>query len=323
MSIITLKVFSESEYKLAQELLSAKVASMLGRKMEEGDWDFVYCNAKNIPATSWSNLHIDINYNGIGVEHKMCRITKSGSILGECGTTKMHPAGTRSIRIPDEADPNKAMKDILEQYSELIETRTEAVKENSSDETADMRFGWLIWKDALDEFLYFEESMVKPNPDDYYATWNVTPARGARKESKSLWIFEKSSNKKKYSVTTTAGAKIQPYFDIPSPTDPNLYHFKVQGVSIDNGLIKVWLTKSTAKYLELLLGDLDSASVSKAIIDFKGTVNESSTEFIDALDIATPVEITEEAYKKLRTIYEPISDEYMLQQFAMDLGSTK
>jgi hypothetical protein len=253
----------------------------------------------------------------------MCRVTKTGSILEECGTTKMHPAGTRSIRIPDESDPDKAMKDILEQYSQLIETRTQAVKENSDTNSADMRFGWLIWKDTLDEFLYFEEEMIKPNPDDYYATWNVTPARGARKESKSLWIYEKSTDQKKYSVTTIAGAKIQPYFDIPSPADPNLYHFKVQGVSVGDGLIKVWLTKSTAKYLELLLGDLDSESISKAIIDFNGNPHEGTVDFVKAKDIATPVEITVEAYNKLKSIYSPISDEYLLQKFAIDLGSIK
>ena len=51
-----------------------------------------------------------------------------------------------------------------------------------------MRIGWLLWKDTLEEFLYFEESMLKPTISDYYAEWNITPARGARKESKSLWI---------------------------------------------------------------------------------------------------------------------------------------
>ena len=46
-------------------------------------------------------------------------------------------------------------------------------------------------------------------------------------------------------------------------------------------------------------------------------------QFVNASDVATAIEISTEAYKKLQTIYDPISDEYMLQQFAMDLGSTK
>ncbi len=269
MSIKSLQVFTEEEFAKANDLLSAKVATMLGRKMEEGDWDFVYCNSKSIPASDWSNLHIDINHNGLGVEHKMLRVTKAGSILNECGLSKMHPAGTRSIRIPIEDDPNKAMQNILQQYNELIETRTTAIRENSSDNSADIRIGWLLWKDSLDEFLYFEEEMTKPNPNDFFAKWNVTPARGARKESKSLWIYNKETGQKKYSVTTDAGAKIQPYFDVPTPDDINLYYFKVQGVYVDNGLVKVWLTRSTVKYLELLIGSLDTSELSKAIDNFQ------------------------------------------------------
>ncbi len=322
MTIKTLPVFTSKQKILATDLLSAKVATMLGRKMEEGDWDFVYCNSKNIPTSDWSNLHIDINHDGLGVEHKMLRVTKSGSILEQCGTTKMHPAGTRSIRIPDESDPNKAMAGILKQYGDLIDDRTKTVIENSKKKTADMRIGWLLWKDTLEEFLYFEEPMLKPTISDYHAEWNVTPARGARKESRSLWIYENSTGKKKYSVTTTAGAKIQPYFDVPAPNDPNLYHFKVQGVTIDGGLIKVWLTRSTAKYLELLLGSLEGDELSEAIDNFNpssiSTENISST----AEEIAVPVIVREESYKRLKTIFDPVSDEYIFQQLAVNLGES-
>lgn len=146
MTIKTLQVFSTEQKSIATDLLSAKVATMLGRKMEEGDWDFVYCNSKEIPITDWSNLHIDINHNGLGVEHKMLRVTKSGSILEQCGTTKMHPAGTRSIRLPDEIDPNVVMENILKQYSNLVDDRTNIVIKNSQNSMADMRIGWLLWK---------------------------------------------------------------------------------------------------------------------------------------------------------------------------------
>ena len=320
MTIKTLHAFSTEEKQLATDLLSAKVSTMLGRKMEEGDWDFVYCNTKKIPDSDWSNLHIDINHNGLGVEHKMLRIKKSGSILNECGTTKMHPSGTRSIRIPDETDPNKAMTNILGQYNDLIDNRTITVKKNSPNGTTDMRIGWLLWKETLEEFLYFEEEMIKPNPLDFYAEWNATPVRGARKESRSLWLYEKSTGKKKYSVTTSAGAKIQPYFDIPAPNDKNLYHFKVQGVSIEGGLIKVWLTRSTAKYLELLLGSLNTSDLSKAIDDYTPNHEGIETEISSADEIAVPVLIKESSYEKLKILFTPISDEYMFQQFAINLG---
>jgi hypothetical protein len=320
MTVKTLKVFSDSELEIAKDILSAKVATMLGRKMEEGDWDFVYCKAKKIPQTDWSNLHIDINHDGLGVEHKMLRVTKAGSVLDECGTTKMHPAGTRSIRIPNENDPNKVMANILTQYNELIDARANAVLVNTAKGSADMRIGWLLWKDTLDEFLYFEEEMSKPNPALFYAEWNITPARGSRKSSRSLWIYEKNTGKKKYSVTTTAGAKIQPYFDVPAPNDKNLYHFIVQGVHVDGGLVKVWLTRSTAKYLELLLGSLDSDVVSQAIDNFDPCRILDQTRVTEAETIAVPVLINESSYEKLRALYTPISDEYLLQQFAIHLG---
>ncbi|GLR65296.1 hypothetical protein [Marinospirillum insulare] len=320
MAVKTLEAFTEEEKNIAMDILSAKVSTMLGRKMEEGDWDFVYCNTKKIPETDWSNLHIDINHEGLGVEHKMLRVTKSGSILNECGTTKMHPAGTRSIRIPDESDPKKAMENILAQYNELIDTRSEAVKANSTNKSADMRIGWLLWKDTLDEFLYFEEEMTKPNVNDFYAEWSITPARGSRKSSRSLWVYEKESGKKKYSITTTAGAKIQPYFDVPAPNDENLYYFKVQGVLVDGGLVKVWLTKSTAKYLELLLGSLDSEVLSEAIDSFDINKNFELSDSNVAEKIAVPVLVKESSYEKLKILYPPLSDEYMLQQFAIHLG---
>ncbi len=51
MKIKTLPAFTDIEFSEARKLLAAKVSTMLGRKMEEADWDFVYCNSKNIPTT--------------------------------------------------------------------------------------------------------------------------------------------------------------------------------------------------------------------------------------------------------------------------------
>src|SRR5215831_8113244 len=93
-----LKAFSDEEFKRAKVLLATQVAHMMGRKMEEGDWTHVYCLAKGIPPTGWSNLNIDVNYQGLGVEHKLLRPSVR-SIKAVCGTTMMHPAATRSIRI--------------------------------------------------------------------------------------------------------------------------------------------------------------------------------------------------------------------------------
>jgi hypothetical protein len=327
--VCTLPVFSEEQLKLAKELLAARVATMLGRKMEEDDWSFVYCNAKRIPETGWSNLNIDVAYQGLGVEHKMLKDSRAGSLLNLCGTRPMHPAGTRSIRPNLDSAADEAAKDVLEQYGELIESRTARVRETSRNRSVDMRFGWLIWKERLNEFLYFEEPMLPPNPEDYFAQWVENKAGGSRKSSVNLWIYERDSGQKAYSVTTSAGAKVQPYFQVPNPRDENLYHFVVQGMEGPRGLVEVWLTRSTSKYLELLLGDLSTDSLSQAILEFEleeeveGDPQTAQGGFLTARDIAIPVKISKDAYRKLNTLFEPVSDEYLFQQFAIVLGSNK
>lgn len=163
----TLPVFSADEAKRAKVLLATQVAVMMGRKLEEGDWGNVYSKAKGIPGGGWSNLHIDVNYRGLGVEHKLLRCTQLNGrpIKSVCGTTLMHPAATRSIRIDDVNAPAKGvMLDVFKQYAELIELRTAAVLKRAEGREKDMRIGWLLWEDNLTEFLYFEERMLPPNP---------------------------------------------------------------------------------------------------------------------------------------------------------------
>ena len=66
----TLCVFDVEQKDLAKRLLATCVAQMMGRKFEEADWGSVYCRAKGIPEQAWSNLHIDVMHQGLGVEHK-------------------------------------------------------------------------------------------------------------------------------------------------------------------------------------------------------------------------------------------------------------
>jgi hypothetical protein len=195
----TLPAFTQAQYDLAKLFLATQVTTMMGRKLEEGDWSSVYCKAKGIPDTGWSNLNIDVNYMGLGLELKNLRISQLNgrSIKSVCGTTLMHPSATRSIRIDDvNADADDVMRDVFRQYTDLIDLRASKVKEASGGSQVDMRTGWLIWEDNLTEFLYFEEKMRAPNPDHYYAMWNNTAARGARKSSRSLWIYDKETEQK-------------------------------------------------------------------------------------------------------------------------------
>ena len=244
----TLTAFDDEQRERVHTLLALKVAHMMGRKLEEGDWSEVYCLAKGIPNRGWSNLNIDVMHGNLGVKHKMLCYRSRPSIEEACGTTLMHPSATRSIRIASfDADPNTVMREVLQQYGELIDERRRKVEEqNDTGLPADMRTGWLLWQESLREFLYFEEPMTIPDPEGYYAEWRDSGG-GVRKASRNLWIYERATGRKRYSVTTAAGIKIQPYFDVPPPIDPNLYIWTVIGERIEGGLVRVWLTRRTAR----------------------------------------------------------------------------
>jgi hypothetical protein len=323
----TLPAFSEEEFVRSHDLLASKIATMMGRKLEEGDWSYVYSIAKNIPASGWSNLNIDIMHNGLGVEHKMLCVQSNKAIKEYCGTSLMHPAATRSIRIPSmDGDPNKIARDVLHQYAELIEQRRQKVAENDPSVVPDMRVGWLLWQESLREFLYFEEEMLPPNPDDYWAEWKESGG-GTRKTSKNLWVYEKVTNRKRYSITTTAGAKIQPYFDVPAPNDPNLYYFCVQGEELEGRLVRIWITSTTALLLKQILGNLDEDIVSSSIINAAKDVSkieeDGKEKQTEKFNLAEPILITVDAYKALTENFNGVSDEHMVQLFIRYIASRK
>ncbi|MBI4785517.1 MAG: hypothetical protein HY782_00500 [Chloroflexi bacterium] len=315
----TLQAFSRTEFIRAHALLAAQVATMMGRKFEEGDWSYVYHTAKRIPYGGWSNLNIDVMFKSLGVEHKMLCVHSDKSIREYCGTSLMHPAATRSIRISSmEGDPTQVAHDVLRQYAELIEQRRQLVGKNNPGALPDMRVGWLLWQESLREFLYFEEEMLPPVPDDFWAEWRESSG-GTRKPSRNLWIYEKETGKKRYSVTTVAGAKIQPYFDVPAPNDPNLYCFWVQGQELPRGLVRIWITATTALLLKQVLENVDSKTVSSAIISAANRASEVEEKKKGSktakLDAAEPLLLTAEAYNVLKAAFPGVSDEHMIQLF--------
>lgn len=319
----TLPTFTEEERSEAHRLLATKVAFMMGRKLEEGDWAEVYCGAKKIPDRGWSNLKIDIMYGSLGVEHKMLCYSSSVNIADACGQTLMHPSATRSIRVPaTDTDPDEAMRSVLTQYADLIEARRAKVREESGeDRDPDMRTGWLLWQVSLRQFLYFEEEMLPPDPEDYTAKWVRRKGGGGRKDSTNLWIYERESGRKRYSVTTEAGAKIQPYFDVPPPTDPNLYIFTVIGEVLDAGFVRVWITEVTARELRRLLGGLDSETLSRTIIESSREIAQLDVAEENKIEVAQEVLVTAEAYRALYSALPGVSDEHSFQLLAQYLRS--
>jgi len=293
-------------------------------------------------------------HGNLGVEHKMLCVRSDQGIRSACGTTLMHPAGTRSIRIPAEQNATLAARDVLRQYADLIGTRTGLVRilhhfhsgqiqrdeaiaqvadlfkitpqsagklvpkvsvpvRGIADDVApDMRTGWLLWQESLCEFLYFEEPTVAPDPSDYYAEW-VDSGGGRRKQSRNLWVFHNETRAKRFSVTTEAGAKIQPYFDVPPPNDPNLYYFVVQGEVVAGGAIRMWLTQNTADYLRRLLGSLEPERLSQAIVETAQRTVLREAPIDQFGEVAVQVLITADAYGTLKRHFQGVSDEHMMQ----------
>lgn len=310
-----LAAFTPEEREKVHSFLARRVAYMMGRKLEEGDWADVYCSAKGIENKGWSNLKIDVMHDLLGIEHKMMCYRSNTNLAEACGRTFMHPSATRSIRVPPiTTDANEAMRDVLTQYGDLITARREVVQaQASSSGEPDMRTGWLLWQESLRQFLYFEEEMLVPNPSDYKAEWVSRKAGGARKQSTNLWIYERETERKRYSVTTEAGAKIQPYFDIPSPSDPNLYLFTVIGEVIETGLVRVWIAESTARELRRQLGTLETDVVSRAIVDAAAVIADEDTKEQIKSEVALAVLITPQAYETLQSCLPGVSDEHSFQ----------
>lgn len=310
---VTLPCFTPEERELAHRLLAIRVAHMMGRKLEEADWSYVYCRAKGIEDAGWSNLNIDVMHENLGVEHKMLCYRSKTNLAEAFGTTLMHPAATRSIRVPSlDSDPDEAMVDILDQYRALIAARTETVaQKNTTGKPVDMRTGWLLWQQSLRQFLYFEERMEVPSNDLLYAEWvERIPEGGLRKGSKNLWVYEKETGRKKYSITTSAGAKIQPYFDVPSPHDPNAYLFTVIGEQIIAGQIRIWLTTSTARELTRIVGSLETEVLSDAIIEAVSELRSDDDELGSYEEGGVAVTLREDAYVALKEALPGVSDEH-------------
>ena len=100
------------------------------------------------------------------------------------------------------------MEDVFRQYAALIDQRTATVRARApAGVTVDMRTALLIWESDLVEFLYFEEPMVASRPEDYYTEWHETAARGMRRASRSLWIYNRDTRHKRYSITTSANKR--------------------------------------------------------------------------------------------------------------------
>lgn len=206
----------EEELVLAQLTVLAPILANLngGGKLEEGHWAQIYRTAKGYKdKATWSNLPFhDYIEDGLGVESKLLHRKQPS---GDLGKTLMHPSATRTLAFDPLASAEECKRVVLEQWGTTINDFIDRTAKTSPVGSADIRWGILLWTDTLTEFLYFEETIDIPNPDDFTAVWHEGSHRG--NPTRNLWIYEVASGQKRYSVTLPEnGAKLQPYFDIPT-----------------------------------------------------------------------------------------------------------
>jgi len=313
--------FNDNEFKKAQLILGARVAYMMGRKFEEDDWAHVYCKAKGIPAGTWSNLNADVEYNGLSLELKQIKRSESEALMNDCGTELMHPSLTRKVGLRILTDPNESMRDVIRQYQLVLDKRIERIKEKFPLAKPDLRSGWLLYDSSLTEFLYFEESSENLNPDEHRAEWSERASRGnsGRRTNKNLWIYNKKSGNKVWSVTGGgSGTKIQPYFRVPPKGSAGLYYFRVQGIPTLDGKIQIFVTAPTAQQLQSILGEDYLKNINDAIINASGKIAEP--RLVETDEPVVEIVVSTEAYTALIEKFPGVSDEHRVQLLCEQLS---
>ena len=203
-----------ADQRAAAEIEVRRLArSLQGRKVEEGDWTDLYCRLKGVPSPGWSNLPFrDYLHEGVGVEFKLlCKPVPAEHM----GRSLMHPSATRTINFDENDTAAAATRAVLQQWGKQIEGFRRRIAQTSASGSVDARWGVLIWASDHSQFLYFEEELEKPDHRRYEGRWVDGTHRG--KPSRNLHIFEKGTDKKRFSCTLPRnGAKLQPYFDVPT-----------------------------------------------------------------------------------------------------------
>jgi len=246
-----LKAFTSEQELLVAELLAEQVRHLLIVRghYEEYHWASLYRAAKGAPRGTWSNLQFrDFIHEGIGVEWK---ILGSDAPSAAMGRSVMHPSGTRRIEFDPTESADSCKERILTQWCRAMDEFEARVRAHGKSPRAEIRWGVLLWGRDLGEFLYFEEPMIRPRHADYDARWETRTGRG--KQTQSLYIYEKRTGKKRFSVThPSQGAKLQPYFDVPvSRSDVHLFSVKSADV------YPIWVSEETRAALRERIGDTD------------------------------------------------------------------
>jgi hypothetical protein len=207
-----LQAFTPDERLRMEIELSCLVRDLQGRKLEEADWNNIYCRVKGCHPKNWSNLSFrDYYHQGVGVEFKMlCRKNPSHDM----GRTLMHPSATRTISFNPDGSADEAAHMVMTQWRKTIEDFRQRVALTSTIREPDLRWGVLLWTKSHSEFLYFETRLECPDFFHFQGQWIEGKHRG--NPTRNLCIFDKNGRKHFTCTLPKNGSKLQPYFDIPT-----------------------------------------------------------------------------------------------------------
>lgn len=239
-----LRAFDDAEVTRVGRLLreQARILRLVRGHYEEYHWAAIYRAAKGLEPGGWSNLPFrDFISNGVGVEWKT--LQKKDPVT-QLGKRLMHPAASRRIRFDPNGSAKDAMKAVFEGWNRDIEEFRKRVSATST-RTADLRWGILLWDPSLASFVYWEERLEPARPDVLYAEWVEVNTRGAT--SKNLYIYDAKTKEKVFSVTAPrAGAKLQPYFRVPTRAE-GAHVFEAPA----GDHVPLWVSPGTLKRLAL------------------------------------------------------------------------
>ncbi|WP_231594932.1 hypothetical protein [Synechococcus sp. CBW1107] len=230
-----LKAFSITERSLVSPLLIRKISSLGGiDKLEEEHWTSIYCEIKNIPFQSFSNVFgndIELS-DGSVVEMKCIRV---GSL--EDKKWIMHPSLTRVVpewSTSDSAQDNMFM--IVNAYNDLI---------SKTFRGKPARWGILLYLGDFSSFMYFEYPIKQLDPSRLVARYrSVERIKVSRRSTTNLWVYD-GGNKIMSITSPKAGMKIQPYFYVPAQ-HPERYVFDLrsQPVPIEKSIQRLIAMKA-------------------------------------------------------------------------------
>jgi hypothetical protein len=111
------------------------------------------------------------------------------------------------------------------------------------------------------------------------------------------------------------------YFDIPPASNPNIYHFRVQGEEFKPGYVRMWIPAATARELERLVGELSSEQLDIVIRRSRAAFKELRVTYNVHPEEARVITLARESYILLGDMFpNAVSDAHLIQLLIAEIS---